>query len=81
VREAIERAALDQPAVSPAAHEIPVDHIVLATRKPIDRPLTAPAFVLGEDHATPLDAEVLASSVHPNILCPKGPGCRTWNFS
>ena len=37
--------------------------------------------MLGEYHATFLAAEVLASSVHRNILCPTGRGCCTCNLS
>jgi hypothetical protein len=48
-----------------------------APRKPPDRPLAAAPFMPGEDHATFLAAEGIASSVHRNILCPTGSGCCT----
>jgi hypothetical protein len=37
--------------------------------------------MFGVYHATFLAAEVLASSVHRNILCPKGRRCCTCNLS
>ena len=39
-----------------------------------DHPQAAAFTMLGEDHATFLAAEVLASSFHRNILCPAGRG-------
>ena len=41
--------------------------------------LAAASVMLGEYHATFLAAEVLASPVHRNILCPEGVRCCTWN--
>jgi len=104
VHDAMERAALDRPAPSPAtrpariiyaprhlravagiglsaASGFPADRAARASRKPTGRPLTAPAVMLGEDRPAFLAAEVLASSVHSDILCPARPGCRTWNLS
>ena len=42
-----------------------------------DHPQAAALTMLGEDHAMFLAAEVLASSVHRNILCPAVRGCCT----
>jgi hypothetical protein len=42
-----------------------------------DHPQAAALTMLGEDHAMFLVTEVLASSFHRNILCPKGHGCCT----
>jgi hypothetical protein len=44
-------------------------------QKLADQPLTAAPNVFSEYHATVLAAEVLASYVHRNILCPKGGWC------
>ena len=52
-----------------------------AAQKLPDHPLTAATNMFGEYHATFLAAEVLASSVHRNILCPTGRGCCTCNLS
>ena len=52
-----------------------------AAQQPDDRSLAAAAMMFGECHATFLAAEVLASSVHRNILRPMGSGCCTWNLS
>jgi len=41
-------------------------------KKGADHPLTAAAKILNQNHATIFAAEVLASTVHCNILCPKG---------
>ena len=45
-----------------------------ATEKPTNALLAIASIMLGENHATFLAAEVLASSVHRNILCPVGGG-------
>lgn len=96
----IGRAALDEPATTPAARSTFIIHaprrrravgaILLPTtrqlaadragrtaKKPTDALLAGAAFMLGENHATFLAAEVLASSVHRNILCPAGFRCCT----
>ena len=65
----------------PSARKFPADRAGRSANKPADRLLTAAATMLGKDHATFLAAEVLASSVHRNILCPAGRGCCTSNLS
>jgi pimeloyl-ACP methyl ester carboxylesterase len=65
----------------PSARKFPADRAGRPVKQPADRLLTAAATMLGKDHATFLAAEVLASSVHRNILRPVGHGCCTSNLS
>lgn len=51
-----------------------------AARKRPDRPLRAAAFMLDQDHATFLGAEVPAASVHRTILWPAGAARGTRNL-
>jgi len=64
----------------PPARQFPADRARRAAKKTPDRPLATASIVLGEYHATFLATEVLASSVHRNILCPTGRGCCTGNL-
>ena len=67
-------------AASPAAHiidqppprQFAANRVRRAAQKLPDRPLAAATNMFGENHATFLAAEVLASFVHRNILCPVG---------
>jgi hypothetical protein len=61
----------------PTARQLAADRAGRAAKKPTDRLLAAAATILCENHATFLAAEVLASSVHRNTLCPSGHGCCT----
>ena len=61
----------------PPARQFPTDRAGRPVKNGPDHPLAAASTMLGEDHATFLAAEVLASSVHRNILCPVGRGCCT----
>lgn len=63
--------------VPPTPRQFAADRARRAGQKLPDRPLAAAPTMLGKDHATFLAAEVLASSVHRNILCPGGRGCCT----
>jgi len=60
--------------ILPTPRQFPADRARGAALNGTDHPLTATTFMLGENHATFLAAEVLASSVHRNILCPAGCG-------
>jgi hypothetical protein len=100
MHEAMQRAAFDQPATTPAARsariihtprgcgavraivqpttrQLPADRAGRAAKKATNALLAIASVMLGENHATFLAAEVLASSVHRNILCPVGSGCCT----
>lgn len=61
----------------PPARQLPADRAGGAAEKSTDRLLATATVLLGKDHATFLAAEVLASSVHRNTLCPSGSGCCT----
>jgi hypothetical protein len=59
----------------PTPRQLTANRACRAMQKLADQPLTAASIMLGEYHATVLAAEVLASYVHRNILCPKGGWC------
>jgi hypothetical protein len=61
----------------PPARQFSADRAGRTAKKPPHRPLAAAPTMLGEDHAALLAAEMLASSVHRNILRPSGSGCCT----
>jgi len=61
--------------------QFPANRARRPVKKHPDRLLAAAPVMFGEYHATFLAAEVLASSVHRNILCPKGRRCCTCNLS
>jgi hypothetical protein len=64
-------------AVLPTPRQLSADRARRAAQKRPDSALAAASIMLGEYHATFLAAEVLASSVHRNILRPQGSGCCT----
>jgi len=61
----------------PSSRQLPADRARRTAKQPTDCPLAAAPIMFREDHATFLAAEVLASSVHHNILRPSGHGCCT----
>jgi hypothetical protein len=61
--------------------QFPANRARRPVKKHPDRLLAAAPVMFGVYHATFLAAEVLASSVHRNILCPKGRRCCTCNLS
>ena len=65
------------PVPLPPARQFPANRAGRPVKNGPDYPLAAASTMLGEDHATFLAAEVLASSVHRNILCPAVRGCCT----
>ena len=67
--------------VLPPPRQFTANRAGRATKKAPDHPLAAATIMLGEYHATFLAAEVLALSVHRNILCPVGVRCCTCNLS
>lgn len=67
--------------ILPPPRQFAADRARRAAKKAPDRPLAQAAIMLGKNHATFLAAEVLASFVHRNILCPVGRGCCTCNLS
>ena len=65
----------------PNARQLAENRAGGTAKKPTDALLAIAPLMLGEDHATFLAAEMLASSVHRNIIRPTGSGCCTWNLS
>jgi len=63
--------------VLPTTRELPANGAGGAAQKSADALLAIAPLMLGENHATFLTVEVLASSVHRNILCPVGFRCCT----
>jgi hypothetical protein len=61
----------------PTARQLAANRASGTAQKPTDALLAIASFMLGENHATFLAAEVLASSVHCNILRPSGSRCCT----
>jgi hypothetical protein len=59
----------------PTARQLTANRAGGTAKKPTDALLAVAAFMLGKNHTTFLAAEVLASSVHRNILSPTGSGC------
>ena len=58
----------------PPPRQFPPDRAGRAAQQPADLPQARPAPMLRQNHATFLAVEVLASSVHRNILSPAGRG-------
>jgi hypothetical protein len=59
----------------PTSRQLTADRARRAMQKLADQALTTAPNVFSAYHATVLAAEVLASYVHRNILCPKGSEC------